>query len=188
MRAPFPRRVPPPTPRRAPHAAAPPPPLCSRARAPPLLPQRIPGGTGAYSESKGALICREAVARFIGRRDGVACDPEDVFLTDGASPGVHYLMKALLRSKADCVLTPIPQYPLYSATITLYGGTLLPYYLDERRGWGLDVAALGAAVAAARGAGQRVRALCVINPGNPTGQCLSRRDQEDVLREGNGRA
>jgi alanine transaminase len=127
-------------------------------------------------------VCREAVARFISRRDGLACDPEDVFLTDGASPGVHYMMKSLLRSKADCVLTPIPQYPLYSATITLYGGTLLPYYLDESRGWGLDVKALGAAVAAAHGSGQSVRALCVINPGNPTGQCLSRSDQEDVLR------
>ncbi len=152
-------------------------PLCARSR-----PQRIPGGTGAYSESKGALVCREAVARFVSRRDGVPCDPEDIFLTDGASPGVHYIMKSLLRTKADCVLTPIPQYPLYSATITLYGGTLLPYYLDEASGWGLDCGALTAAVAAARAAGQCVRALCVINPGNPTGQCLSRANQADVLR------
>jgi alanine transaminase len=127
-------------------------------------------------------VCRAAVARFIARRDGHACDVENLFLTDGASPGVHYIMKSLLRTKADCILTPIPQYPLYSATITLYGGTLLPYYLDEASGWGLDVGALTAAVATARRAGQCVRALCVINPGNPTGQCLSRSNQEDVLR------
>ena len=144
--------------------------------------QRIPGGTGAYSESKGALVCREAVARFIARRDGHPCDVEDLFLTDGASPGVHYFMKCLLRDKNDCVLTPIPQYPLYSATITLYGGTLLPYYLDESTGWGLDVGALAAHVAAARRAGQHVRALVVINPGNPTGQCLSRANQDQVVR------
>lgn len=144
--------------------------------------QRIPGGTGAYSESEGAGVCREAVARFVARRDGAPCDPEDVFMTDGASPGVHYLMKALLRDARDCVLTPIPQYPLYSATITLYGGTLLPYFLDEADGWALDTAALGAAVAAARSRGDAVRALCVINPGNPTGQCLSRRNQEEVVR------
>ena len=127
-------------------------------------------------------MCREAVARFIGARDGFACDPESVFLTDGASPGVHYVMKALLRSPADCVLTPIPQYPLYSATIALYGGTLLPYLLDEARGWGLDVAALRASVAAATAGGQAVRALVVINPGNPTGQCLGEGDQEGVVR------
>ena len=146
------------------------------------LSQSIPGGTGAYSESKGALVCRQAVARFISRRDGHPCDVEDLFLTDGASPGVHYLMKCLLRDKRDCVLTPIPQYPLYSATITLYGGTLLPYYLDERSSWGLDVDALAASVASARKAGQHVRALVVINPGNPTGQCLSRANQEQVVR------
>jgi alanine transaminase len=128
------------------------------------------------------MVCREAVARFIARRDGCPCDVEDLFLTDGASPGVHYLMKCLLRDKSDCVLTPIPQYPLYSATITLYGGTLLPYYLDESTGWGLDVDALAAQVAAARARGQHVRALVVINPGNPTGQCLSRENQEQVVR------
>ena len=144
--------------------------------------QRIPGGTGAYSESKGALVCREAVARFIARRDGFPCEVEDLFLTDGASPGVHYIMKALLRDKRDCVLTPIPQYPLYSATITLYGGTLLPYYLDEASGWGLDCEALRCCVEDARARGQRVRALCVINPGNPTGQCLSQGNQEEVVR------
>jgi len=130
------------------------------------------------------LVCREAVARFITRRDGAQppADPEDVYLTDGASPGVHYLMKSLLRSTNDCVLTPIPQYPLYSGTIELYGGTLLPYYLDERHGWSLDVAALRASCEAARGEGRCVRALCVINPGNPTGQCLERANQEEVVR------
>ena len=127
-------------------------------------------------------MCREAVARFIARRDGHPCDVEDLFLTDGASPGVHYFMKCLLRDTNDCVLTPIPQYPLYSATITLYGGTLLPYYLDESSSWGLDVDALAAAVAAARSRGQCVRALVVINPGNPTGQCLSRANQDQVVR------
>lgn len=48
---------------------------------------------------------------------------EDIFLTDGASPAVHYCMKCLLRDKNDSILTPIPQYPLYSATISLYGAS-----------------------------------------------------------------
>jgi alanine transaminase len=84
----------------------------------------IPGGTGAYSESKGALICRKHVAAGIERRDASPCDPDDIWLTDGASPGVHFLMRALLRDAADGILVPIPQYPLYSATITLYGESL----------------------------------------------------------------
>ena len=152
-------------------------PLTPAARA-----QRIPGGTGAYSVSKGLLVCREAVARFISSRDSCPADPEHIFLTDGASPGVHYLMKTLLRSSADAVLVPIPQYPLYSATIALYGGTLLPYHLQEASGWGLDCGALRDSVAAARRAGRCVRALCVINPGNPTGNCLTPANQADIVR------
>lgn len=41
----------------------------------------------------------------------------------------------LCPAPQDCILCPIPQYPLYSATIRLYGGTLLPYFLEEERGW-----------------------------------------------------
>jgi hypothetical protein len=66
------------------------------------------------------------------------------------------------------------QYPLYSATLTLYGGQLVPYELDEAAGWGLNTAALQQQLAAARTRGLCVRGLVVINPGNPTGQCLSR--------------
>ncbi len=57
----------------------------------------------------------------------------------GASPGVHMWLKTLIRNRNDCVLTPIPQYPLYSACLELYNGTLLPYYLDEERGWALSI-------------------------------------------------
>jgi aspartate/methionine/tyrosine aminotransferase len=81
----------------------------------------IPGGTGAYSDTKGALICRQQVAAGIERRDGFPCDPDDLFLTNGASTGVHYIIFSILRNELDCVLTPIPQYPLYSATLALYG-------------------------------------------------------------------
>lgn len=142
----------------------------------------IPGGTGAYSESKGARYLRDSVARFIEKRDGFPCDPERVFLTDGASPGVHYIMKTLIRDERDAILTPIPQYPLYSASITLYGGTLTPYYLDEAKGWGLNVAHLREKVAEARTQGKNVRALVVINPGNPTGQCLDKDNQVEIVK------
>lgn len=62
---------------------------------------------------------------------------------------------------------------LLCASLLLTGGSLLPYELDESRGWAMDIGALKAAVAKARGEGKCVRGLVFINPGNPTGQCLS---------------
>ena len=102
-----------------------------------------------------------------------------MFLTDGASTGVKTMLSLMVRGEGDAVLTPIPQYPLYSATLTLLGGTGVGYYLDEESGWSLSVAELQRAVAEGRGRGKDVRALVVINPGNPTGQVL----EEGVMRE-----
>lgn len=94
--------------------------------------------TGAYSASQGALACRKMVAAGIEARDGFPCDPESLFMTDGASPAVHGIIKLLIRGPSDAFLVPIPQYPLYSAGIQLAGGTLLPYYLNEAKGWSLE--------------------------------------------------
>ncbi|KAL4426056.1 hypothetical protein ABPG77_007852 [Micractinium sp. CCAP 211/92] len=143
---------------------------------------KIPGGVGAYSESKGATILRQHVAKGISERDGHPCNHENLWLTDGASPGVHYMMKLLLRNEQDCILCPIPQYPLYSATIKLYGGTLLPYFLDEGQGWQATLSHLQEQVDSARSQGKQVRALVVINPGNPTGQVLERENQELLIK------
>ena len=78
-------------------------------------------------------VLRQRVAAGITKRDGHAANPDDIHLTDGASAGCHYLMNILIRGVKDAVMCPIPQYPLYSAALTLYGGTLVPYYLDEDR-------------------------------------------------------
>jgi alanine transaminase len=80
------------------------------------------------------------------------------------------IMQLLLSSEKDGILCPIPQYPLYSASIVLHGGTLVPYYLNESAGWGLELNEMKQQLQAARDAGTNVRALVVINPGNPTGQ------------------
>ena len=61
-------------------------------------------------------------AQGIERRDGFPADPEDIYLSDGASQSVHALMRLLIRDERDAILVPIPQYPLYSATLALYGG------------------------------------------------------------------
>lgn len=92
------------------------------------------------------------------------------------------LLQAMIRDKNDCILVPLPQYPLYSACITQFGGTLLQYSLDEDANWGLDLPSIKDQVREARRQGKRIRALVVINPGNPTGQCLNRKTLCDLLR------
>lgn len=141
------------------------------------------GAPGAYTDSRGAVGIRKEVARFIAERDGTP-EPrlEELFLTDGASVGVKYALTALLRDEHDAILTPIPQYPLYSAIIQAQGGQLLPYYLREAEGWTPDYAAIRASLAAARAAGTSVRAIAFINPGNPTGTIMGEEDVADLLR------
>ena len=138
-------------------------------------------GVGAYSESKGLRFIREAVAEFIRERDGAGVDPEAIFLTDGASKGVQTILKLLLASPADGIMIPIPQYPLYSATITLYEGRIVPYYLNEADNWKLNRSMLDDSLRAARAQGTRVKAICVINPGNPTGSVLDEKNIAMVL-------
>ncbi|KAL3654027.1 Glutamate--glyoxylate aminotransferase 2 [Castilleja foliolosa] len=139
------------------------------------------GGLGAYSDSRGLPGIRKEVADFIERRDGYPSDPELIFLTDGASKGVMQMLNAVINGASDGILVPVPQYPLYSASIALLGGSLVPYYLEETANWGLDIVNLRQSVAQARSQGITVRAMVIINPGNPTGQCLSEANLREVL-------
>jgi aspartate/methionine/tyrosine aminotransferase len=54
----------------------------------------------------------------------------DIILTEGASQGVHLIFSTIILDKNDSIMIPIPQYPLYTASISLYGGSACPYYLD----------------------------------------------------------
>jgi len=138
-------------------------------------------GVGAYSDSKGIRFIREAVAAFIQERDGVAADPEHIYLTDGASKGVQTALRLLLSGPGDGILIPIPQYPLYSATLTLYEGKQVGYFLDEGNDWKLSRALLEESLAKAQQAGTRVKGICVLNPGNPTGSVLDRANIEMIV-------
>jgi aspartate/methionine/tyrosine aminotransferase len=129
-------------------------------------------GLGAYSESRGVRLIREAVANFIQERDGVGVDPDSIYLTDGASSAVESVLRLLIAGANDGVMLPIPQYPLYSATITLLQGKTVPYYLDERHGWRLNLDGLEEALQRASERGIHTKGICVINPGNPTGAVL----------------
>jgi alanine transaminase len=89
---------------------------------------RIPGHTtGAYSHSQGVKVCRDDIAAGIAARDGYPSNADNIFITDGASPGVHMMMQMFLSSEKDGIMCPIPQYPLYSASIALHGGTLVMF-------------------------------------------------------------
>jgi aspartate/methionine/tyrosine aminotransferase len=134
-------------------------------------------GLGAYSESKGVRFIREAVAGFIAERDGIKTDPDAIYLTDGASKGVQAALRMLLSGPNDGIMVPIPQYPLYSATITLYEGKQVNYYLDEHNDWKLSRQMLDQSLAEAGRSGIKVKAIVVINPGNPTGSVL---DAENI--------
>jgi aspartate/methionine/tyrosine aminotransferase len=145
------------------------------------------GQTGAYTESRGPRFIREAVAAFIDRRDGaggepvVKSDPDKIFLTNGASDGAKQIIEMLIAAPTDGIMIPIPQYPLYSATIRKCGGVQVDYFPDEERDWALDRAALEDAYSRAADAGVRVKAIVAINPGNPTGAILDESSVNEVI-------
>jgi alanine-synthesizing transaminase len=133
----------------------------------------MPHGTGAYTQSAGMPFIRQAVAEFIQKRDGIPTDENHIILTDGASKGVQAVLTALLTKPTDGFMIPIPQYPLYSATIRLYGGSQIGYYLDENNSWQLNEKILTESLENAKVNGITPKAIVIINPGNPTGAVLS---------------
>ncbi|KAE8290780.1 Alanine aminotransferase 2-like [Larimichthys crocea] len=140
---------------------------------------------GSYSASQGIDSVRQDVARYIERRDGgVPCDPDNIYLTTGASDGIVTMLKLLVCGEGETrtgVMISIPQYPLYSAALAELGAVQINYYLNEEKCWSLDISELQRALDEARHH-CNPRALCIINPGNPTGQVQSRECIEDVIR------
>lgn len=143
--------------------------------------KHIKGGLGAYTDSKGNPYIRQEIADFITKQSGQPSNPDNIFISNGASEVARMLLQAMIRGRNDGIMVPIPQYPLYSASIALYGGELVPYYLDEDKGWALDMAEMRRSLEEARSKGICVRALVFINPGNPTGQCLSEQNLRDLI-------
>lgn len=106
-----------------------------------MISSHITSPMGAYTaNSKGHKYVRDSVARYIEGRDGpaVVADFNNIYMTNGASEGVRMAFKMLIRDQKDGIMVPIPQYPLYSALLTLDGGTMVKYYLDETKKWGVD--------------------------------------------------
>ncbi|XP_044151705.1 alanine aminotransferase 2-like [Bufo gargarizans] len=140
---------------------------------------------GSYTASAGIEVIRQDVAKYIERRDGgIACNPNNIFLSTGASDSIMTMLKLLVSGQGNSrtgVLIPIPQYPLYSAALAELEAVQVNYYLDEENCWALDIKELRRALAEARRHCDP-KVLCIINPGNPTGQVQSRKCIEDVIR------
>uniref|UniRef100_A0A2Z5RE46 alanine transaminase n=1 Tax=Reticulitermes speratus TaxID=60591 RepID=A0A2Z5RE46_9NEOP len=142
------------------------------------------GSVGSYTDSPGIEIIRRHVAQYIERRDGIGSNWENIILSAGASDAIKSVMKLLVNEvngKKSGVMVPIPQYPLYSATLAEFNMHQIGYYLDESRGWGMDIAELQRAINEAK-KHCIPRAIVVINPGNPTGQVLSRTNIEEIIK------
>ena len=80
------------------------------------------------------------------------------------------------------ILIPIPQYPLYTATLAQHNGVALPYLLDESSGWSTSVDSIEKAIEKAHRDGIVAKALVIINPGNPTGALLSEDEQIELVK------
>lgn len=127
----------------------------------------------AYCDSKGLLLAREAIARY-SRSKGIAdVGPDDVFTGNGVSELITMTMQALLNH-GDEVLLPTPDYPLWTASVTMVGGTPVHYVCDEQSDWMPDAEDIKRKVTS------RTKAIVLINPNNPTGACYPREVLERI--------
>ncbi|XP_044252943.1 alanine aminotransferase 1 [Tribolium madens] len=140
---------------------------------------------GSYTDSPGIEVIRKHAAQYIEKRDGgIPCDWQNVILSAGASDAIKNVLKLLICNvggKKPGVMVPIPQYPLYSASLAEFNMHQIGYFLDESKGWGLDVSELQRSIDEARKV-SNPRAIVIINPGNPTGQVLSRQNIEEIIK------
>ncbi|KAI5965208.1 ALT1 [Candida pseudojiufengensis] len=139
------------------------------------------GSIGAYSHSQGAAYFRQSVADFISKRDGFPANAQDIFLTSGASTAVSYLIQLLSQNEKSGFLIPIPQYPLYTASIALNNSKPVGYYLDESNQWSTNPKEIRQLLKEKVKDGIIIKALVVINPGNPTGGILSKQDMVELI-------
>ena len=115
-----------------------------------------------YGDSKGLLSARRSVVQHYQDKAVPGVDIEDVWLGNGVSELIVMSLQALLNN-GDEVLVPMPDYPLWTAAVSLSGGTAVHYRCDEQSGWFPDPADIASKIT------DRTRAIVIINPNNPTG-------------------
>jgi len=138
------------------------------------------GSVGCYVTSKGVSIVRHSITDFIKERDGVESIEENIMVTNGASDAITLTLNILNHGPECGFMVPIPIYPLYSALMTLHNNHLVGYYLDEENHWGLNIEELERSITEAKAKGIAVKAIVIINPGNPTGGIFSEDDLKNL--------
>ena len=135
--------------------------------------RNLPTAQG-YSESKGIYSARKAVMHEAQRLgiDNVAID--DIYLGNGASELIQMAMQALLNS-GDEILLPAPDYPLWTASVSLSGGKPIHYLCDESADWQPDIDDIKNKIT------PNTRGIVIINPNNPTGAVYSKALLEEII-------
>ncbi|ADE12447.1 pyridoxal phosphate-dependent aminotransferase [Sideroxydans lithotrophicus] len=131
----------------------------------------LPNSSG-YSDSKGLFAARKAIMHYTQLKKIAGVTIDDIYIGNGASELIVMCMQGLLNP-GDEVLVPAPDYPLWTAAVTLAGGTPRHYICDEANEWNPDLADMRSKIT------KNTRAIVVINPNNPTGAVYS----DEILKE-----
>jgi len=131
----------------------------------------LPNASG-YSDSRGMFAARKAIMHYCQQKGIKGVGLDDIYIGNGASELIVMGMQGLLNP-GDEVLVPAPDYPLWTAAVTLAGGTPRHYLCDEANEWNPDLKDMRSKIT------PNTRAIVVINPNNPTGALYS----DDILKE-----
>ena len=126
----------------------------------------------AYSDSKGIFSARKAIMQYCQLKGFPHVDIDDIYLGNGVSELISMSLQALLDN-GDEVLVPMPDYPLWTACVSLAGGNAVHYLCDEKANWYPDIDDIKSKITS------NTKAIVVINPNNPTGALYP----DDLLKE-----
>jgi len=129
----------------------------------------------AYGESRGLFAARKAVMQDFQSKGVMDVEIDDVFIGNGVSELIQLSMMGLLDS-GDEVLIPMPDYPLWTAAVTLAGGKAVHYLCDESSDWNPDLDDMRNKITS------KTKAIVVINPNNPTGAVYDRPVLEGIAQ------
>ncbi|MGL5770226.1 MAG: pyridoxal phosphate-dependent aminotransferase, partial [Plesiomonas shigelloides] len=128
--------------------------------------RNLPTAQG-YSDSKGLYSARKAIMQHYQKRHMMDATVEDIYIGNGVSELIVMAMQALLNN-GDEILVPAPDYPLWTAAVSLSGGSAVHYMCDEEAGWFPDLDDIKRKIT------PRTKGIVIINPNNPTGAVYSK--------------
>lgn len=136
--------------------------------------RNLPTAQG-YSDSKGLYSARKAVMQHYQAMGLRSITVEDIYLGNGVSELIAMSVQALLNA-GDEMLVPAPDYPLWTASVTLAGGKAVHYVCDEQSDWFPDIEDIKAKITS------RTKGIVVINPNNPTGAVYPKELLEQIVQ------